>query len=167
MERRCAGCSARLVQVQAETITADACPSCGGVWFDAGELGALARSRPGTLTSIDELNVTPSFSGPGHGSRNCPACSVPLREFEYPWAPGIRLDACSRCQGIWADAGEITQIEAFVARHQGLAARPVSVAPAVPEPPARPAPPTAETDWQRTMLGRMQAAENFLSRFRR
>jgi len=37
----------------------------------------------------------------------CPKCGAPLVEFHYK---GVELDKCSRCEGIWFDAGEMEKI---------------------------------------------------------
>ena len=37
----------------------------------------------------------------------CPNCGMELIEIDYK---GIKVDKCSRCEGIWLDAGEIESI---------------------------------------------------------
>src|SRR5437867_1952165 len=106
MERRCPACFSTMTVVRGEGIEIDACPSCGGLWFDSGELAKLSQGRPGLLASLEQASSPDLFAPPGAaapGHRSCPGCSVPLREFEYPWAPGIRLDGCAQCRGVWVD----------------------------------------------------------------
>ena len=37
----------------------------------------------------------------------CPKCGMELIEIDYE---GIKVDKCSRCEGIWLDAGELEAI---------------------------------------------------------
>jgi Zn finger protein HypA/HybF involved in hydrogenase expression len=37
----------------------------------------------------------------------CPKCGMELIEIDYK---GIKVDKCSRCEGIWLDAGELEAI---------------------------------------------------------
>ncbi len=41
---------------------------------------------------------------------NCPKCRIELNEIDYK---GIRIDKCSRCGGIWLDAGELDEISSL------------------------------------------------------
>ena len=40
----------------------------------------------------------------------CPVCSSELQEFEFKHAPGIKLNGCPQCKGIWADEGELDDL---------------------------------------------------------
>ena len=117
----CSQCQTLLVRDEAEGVQVEACPTCGGIWFDGGELKKLAQTRPGVLAGLEHRHDPRPVAAPAPprvGGRICPACQVSLREFEFPWAPGARLDGCDKCHGIWADDGELSQIEAFIARHR-------------------------------------------------
>jgi Zn-finger nucleic acid-binding protein len=160
-----------LTQTQVEGAEVDACPSCGGLWFDAGELLRLAGGRSGTLGALERRHSPdPLADAPASTlrSRLCPECQTPLAEFEYPWAPGIRLDGCTQCRGVWVDESELGRIEAFVVRERSRQA----AAPAAPRSPRAPAPspaapsPPSRVDLEKQILGRMQAAEDFFKRLR-
>jgi uncharacterized protein len=40
---RCPKCGSRLTQSSLDNVTLEACPSCGGIWLDKGELAAVSR----------------------------------------------------------------------------------------------------------------------------
>ena len=176
MDWQCPRCFSDLAAERVEGTELDVCPGCGGIWFNPGELARLAQGRPGVLAGLDSRHAPPPGARPPlelEGGLLCPVCRLAMREFEYPWAPGIRLDGCAHCQGVWVDDGELARIEAFVQRH-----RPGQAAPAAPPAPVRsaepraPAPPPAapvpgSPEWQKQMLQRMQAAEDFFSRLKR
>ena len=43
-------------------------------------------------------------------ARQCPQCGAPMREFNYAYDSNVFLDRCPKCDGIWADSGEIRRI---------------------------------------------------------
>ena len=90
----------------------DGCDQCGGVWFDVNELGALAQAGKATIGWAEQL-FEPGAEPLEVDEARCPKCGVALYEFEFKHTPGITLDACPRCRGIWVDDGEL---EAMAAR---------------------------------------------------
>jgi uncharacterized protein len=133
MEGQCPHCMTGLVLDQTAEMEVDACPKCGGIWFDGGELGRLAQARPGLLAGLEhrhDPSLAATKPAPGLGGCLCPVCRVFMKEFEFPWAPGIRLDGCAQCRGIWADDGELSRIETHVARYRRQQAAGTPAAPA-------------------------------------
>ncbi len=43
----CPKCGQQLVTEKCDSVEVDVCPSCKGVWLDAGELGTIVESRSG------------------------------------------------------------------------------------------------------------------------
>lgn len=43
---KCPKCGANLTTVDRDHVSVDACPECGGVWLDAGELELLQKVKP-------------------------------------------------------------------------------------------------------------------------
>lgn len=180
MEAQCPCCDTLLAPDSAAGVQVDACPKCAGIWFDGGELARLAQARPGCLAGLEHRHDSGLAGGqiaPRLGGRLCPVCRVFMREFEFPWAPGIRLDGCTGCHGIWADDGELTRIEALAAQHRRQAAAPSQYREAaaaelgIPNPPPAPVPDRTRQarpeDWQKQLLRRIRAAEDLFSRFQR
>ena len=100
------GQSMRCPRDGAETVTTqgtgrgrfdlDVCPTCQGVWFDRGEI-AKASEDP----EIERL-VT-EYAG-GASDLTCPRCGAGMAKRPVG---EVSLDVCSRCQGVWMDAGEL------------------------------------------------------------
>jgi Zn-finger nucleic acid-binding protein len=89
-------------------VTIDTCPSCGGVWFDRGELERLMGSAGAELRMPDTARRSP---------RRCPKCSGVMYAFYYP-RTFVSVDMCRKCPGIWLDRGEYTEIKT-VRKHVG------------------------------------------------
>jgi Zn-finger nucleic acid-binding protein len=101
---RCPACRAELVVVEREGVELDWCPFCRGLWFDAGELAALAAT----------LGVeVPALEGErGAGKRACPRCDAALDTLRLVKPAGLVLDLCPGGHGVWFDAGELAALTA-------------------------------------------------------
>jgi len=95
-------------------LVVEGCDQCGGVWFDVNELGALAQAGKATVGWAEQL-FEASTEPLEVDEALCPQCGVALYPFEFKHTPGITLDACPRCRGIWVDDREL---EALAARMQ-------------------------------------------------
>lgn len=89
---------------RAPDVELDGCPKCGGLWFDAGELGAVLGPVAQRRAQI-----------PAHAKVNerlrCPRCGDALAWFCFPGSTTV-IDACRGCQGVWLDAGEAKSLQA-------------------------------------------------------
>lgn len=106
-------------------LTLDYCTRCGGLWFERGEAGQLARRDPGLVQELvfDPADrVRPPCQGcqapldrdaekcAACGRRNvldCPVCDEPMQRRP---THGLVLDVCTRCQGVWFDNAELSAI---------------------------------------------------------
>ena len=109
--RICPRCTKVLVEKTVAEITVEGCPECGGAWFDKGELDDVAKRDPSALGVIDDA-FAPSGRERTGAMRDlrCPVCLARLDTFEFKHFPGITLDGCGKCRGIWAEDGELRQI---------------------------------------------------------
>jgi Zn-finger nucleic acid-binding protein len=80
-----------MVEIDDAGIAVDVCPSCGGLWLDAGELERKGAKLP------------PGGVDYG-GDRRCPRCDRRMRVRPSKVA---ELDVCPKCNGMFLDAGEI------------------------------------------------------------
>ena len=104
------------------SIDVDACPTCGGMWLDEGELTAIQESKerdhsaqlarmPDLLGAADAMARQRS---PGEAA--CPKCNAQLVTEEYAHCSQILIDACPAGCGVWLDQGEIQSLEVFFER---------------------------------------------------
>ncbi|HCF60609.1 MAG TPA: hypothetical protein DFS52_21745 [Myxococcales bacterium] len=127
--RRCPSCRSEMNLVEARKLELDACPKCGGFWFDGGELEPVAGGQAvRSLAESARRGAAQCKScgqelGPRHhecvkcGSPAplCPECGDVLRVGNLR---GVSLDVCLRCSGVYLDRGELQ----VVATNLGLAA---------------------------------------------
>lgn len=84
------------------------CRHCGGLWLQRADLLALLRRAPKQLMVADDK--FPNVIGTGWealGKKHCPLCGRVLKEAELKQVPGLRIDLCPECDGVWFDDGEL------------------------------------------------------------
>src|SRR5438045_1932907 len=101
--KNCPRCGSGLAETIVGETRVDGCRKCGGVWFDNHELSAVAGRGSQSLLELEARFPRQTDPGWRPAGPICPACEVPLQEFEFPHAPGIPLDGCPLCKGIWVD----------------------------------------------------------------
>ena len=109
MLKDCPRCYRLLEEIALDNLRVDACPGCGGVWFDEGELARLAQTGAAALRQLEDR-----YRGLGLGGRRaevlCPVCRKPLMRSAFPHAPQTELDSCRACRGVWVDEGELAAL---------------------------------------------------------
>jgi len=106
---KCPVCKNPLREKGAGGMTLDICyGGCGGIWFDASELERVNARAATTLHTIWNVSVTNmKLTEP----RLCPRCpDLALERKWFSQAKMVEIDQCTRCGGIWLDAGEFSRI---------------------------------------------------------
>jgi Zn-finger nucleic acid-binding protein len=105
----CAGCGARTEFENLGGLTIDACRSCGGTWFDDGELESVAHELSDSELARDAIAAIKSRRPPQElDSRqsgryfSCPVCGEAMMRRNYGEVSGIILHRCSG-HGTWLD----------------------------------------------------------------
>lgn len=104
------------------TVEIDECPSCHGVWLDAGELEKIQESKE--RDHEEALSRPPDYAIRAHraarqkqeGKRRCSHCGREMESREYAYCSQIVIDVCPECRGIWLDVGELQALEVFFER---------------------------------------------------
>lgn len=122
----CPGVSLRKVVIAGpDPFMLDNCASCGGVWFDHGEVTKLKQCTPEDLwrqiaqtesvyraecrncgTPMDR-NDKFCRSCYWENRIECPACN---ERMEAIVRAGVKLDVCRGCRGVWFDRHELAEI---------------------------------------------------------
>jgi Zn-finger nucleic acid-binding protein len=104
----CPVCKSNMIVVERNHIELDHCGTCGGSWFDSGEiellLASLGVTDCGTFLSDLMANVTAKTA---EKARRCPVCSQKMRKSNIGEQPKVLVDVCRRGDGVWFDGGEL------------------------------------------------------------
>lgn len=87
-------------------IILDQCGDCGGLWFDRWELFPLRADEVARLDALDadQLYAPVEADGP----RDCPRCTVRLRDFRDANLPvDAQVARCFVCEGMWLQRGQL------------------------------------------------------------
>lgn len=91
------------------SLEVDKCTSCGGIWFDKGELAKIDKLVEPTLYEIRTIpNKKEQLK-----ALYCPSCgNHPLMEkAEHSRDNKVLMDYCPQCKGIWLDKNELEAIQ--------------------------------------------------------
>jgi Zn-finger nucleic acid-binding protein len=108
MENRvCVKCTSILDRTTVGEVEVDLCPSCGGLWLDAGELERIGRGSAEDLFELNQaLTGSPTPESPSETQQSCPACPGTLKQIKLG---NVQIDFCTQCQGMFLDKGELEQ----------------------------------------------------------
>lgn len=103
----CPKCRVAMKAEQHEGIELDRCESCGGLFFDAGELEAIVKRLAGQR--VDD-SPTVDFAAADDKEATCPRCDVAMTPEEGP-RKDLHIDRCPQCAGIFLDRGELGTLQ--------------------------------------------------------
>lgn len=132
--RLCPRCLRPMIVARRGEVQLDICISCGGSWFDQGELAAICAGGPGNVYRLCE-KIRAAMTGsapPAKGPDLCPVCSLALVKTEHGGMAGIFMEACHRGHGLWVGLYALGQIGGRLAEE--ALAPPAPAAPPVPQP---------------------------------
>lgn len=107
---KCPRDKSKLVSTTVEDLRLDSCPTCRGIWFDAGEL-AEARDRidPDVAWLDFDLLRHPESYALHPGSDPCPRCQASMCRVRYGETE-VDIDTCPFCHGVWLDEAQLSDI---------------------------------------------------------
>jgi Zn-finger nucleic acid-binding protein len=117
----CPVCKKDTLIVEYQNIELDYCPSCGGVWFDAGELELLLEAAKLEGYEAYQRDIYGSQEAVStEKKRKCPICHRKMKKSYIDKSNQILIDFCSQGHGIWFDGGEVQHlVKEIAAGHAG------------------------------------------------
>ena len=98
---KCPRCESTLGPMEMVGVHIDVCPMCNGCWLDRNEINQLTRSRGSNAVVVELVGKNDSYIP-------CPRCKAKtLQEGHHAHRPGLLLDECKQCGGVWLDRGEL------------------------------------------------------------
>ena len=86
----------------------DRCKTCGGIWFDAGEIEVMRDKQ--AAAAIDTGDASVSMKSNVTDDYPCPRCSGAMVKVVDPQQTHIWYETCSACSGSFLDAGELLDL---------------------------------------------------------
>src|SRR5580700_796715 len=115
MARNCPDCATEMTAETITGVTLDACSTCAGIWFDAGEMKRVMQSDPIALIDLDEDHMpSEPQCHPGGSTRRCPNCERVMDRIRYMYDSPIQLDSCETCFGLWVEHGELCKMQEWL-----------------------------------------------------
>jgi Zn-finger nucleic acid-binding protein len=91
------------------SLEVDKCFSCGGVWFDDGELDKYLDEK---ITAVDSPSLGKDVDRRlDKALGNCPRCTIELTPSPSSTDRKVTIDICPTCHGVWLDPTEIDRLE--------------------------------------------------------
>jgi len=107
----CFGCGTAMRKGNRDGVLVDACPNCGGVWLDAGELEALerreSRERAGLLHQARQ-ELAEEMQQVLKIVDMCPRCQA--ARLKRTHRHGVQIDYCPNCKGLYFDDRELERV---------------------------------------------------------
>ena len=95
-----------LIAVEHERVEVDYCPTCYGVWLDAGELELLYGDAESARAFVFSGRSAPASDKP----RRCPECGKRMAKETTQGARPVVVDLFPKGDGLWFDQGELQAI---------------------------------------------------------
>lgn len=102
-----------------ENVIVDKCLQCGGIWFDAREIGVFTNS----LRKFDLSQIEIAFRPPereGYHVSLCPRDEETLVEGKHGYNSKVTVHRCNRCKGVWVTAFDTISLIEMVKISQAI-----------------------------------------------
>lgn len=97
----------------------ETCDSCGGAFFDFGELATEAEPASDTTPIAEKVyrgNDLPDRLPTD--ARACSRCGTQMSEREYSYDSGIHVDMCTACHSVFLNAKELEEIRKYLSTYE-------------------------------------------------
>ena len=104
---KCPVCKEPMIVLELNEVEIDYCPSCGGIWLDAGELDLLIedekkREKIRSSFIVNSEHIEKPYK--------CPICSKKMDKVYVGDNKEVLIDNCPDNDGLWFDKGELKDV---------------------------------------------------------
>ena len=109
---KCPACPSHLSEVKAYGMKLDVCTdSCGGVWFDSGELARVDELHEKVDSRVLRPMGNQKVAVDKSRLRDCPCCpNTKLVRHLEDERSDVEVDICPTCEGVFLDFGELSTL---------------------------------------------------------
>ncbi len=108
-DMQCAKCGSLMEKVIYESIEADRCLECKGLWLDAEVVNALIHMQGSELVDSGDRSIGRLMNE--KREIYCPLCGVLMNHLADPDNPDVEYEKCPACNGMFLDAGELSSLK--------------------------------------------------------
>jgi Zn-dependent protease with chaperone function len=101
---KCPKCQKEMREMNQQGVMVDFCPACKGLWLDGGEINYFVENPNLVTQKLREPLINEKQS-----EKVCPRCATNMSAGGL-FQPGLEIDHCKSCDGLWFDAGELGQL---------------------------------------------------------
>ncbi len=103
----CPVCKESMIVLELNEIEIDYCPSCEGIWLDAGELELMIEDEK----ERERILTTFHIAHDHHEKKyKCPACGKKMEKVHVGDNKEVLIDKCPYNDGLWFDKGELKKV---------------------------------------------------------
>jgi Zn-finger nucleic acid-binding protein len=104
---KCPVCKEPMIVLELNEVEIDYCPSCSGIWLDAGELDLLIEDE-----KEREILISSFHTDADHPEKpyKCPICNIRMDKVHVGDQKDVLIDKCSNNDGLWFDKGELKDV---------------------------------------------------------
>ncbi|TCI01493.1 rhomboid family intramembrane serine protease [Corallincola luteus] len=96
----------------------DICRSCGGHWFEQGEMNKVLSKVDNGQDQVEyQQHLGASI---GVSERQCPDWHGPMQSHHLLADYQLEIDICEHCEGVWVDSDELNQVKQSPKLQQAL-----------------------------------------------
>jgi Zn-finger nucleic acid-binding protein len=105
----CPKCRGKLESLVYQNIEIDRCSCCAGMWFDCLEAEQLRKHQGSEMVDVGSCQGLPCDRS--EKQLQCPRCHAKMMQMLDLDLYALWYEKCSKCQGIWLDAGEFKKFK--------------------------------------------------------
>lgn len=111
----CPDCGKELTKTDYKEIEIYECTSCGGKWFERGQLKSAKDNENENIgwLDFDPFGRDAEQLSSGSEGKLCPNCRKAMTSLKYSKS-SIVIDKCRDCEGVWLDSGEFPKIIDYI-----------------------------------------------------
>ena len=103
----CPVCKQQMIVLELHEVEIDYCPSCSGIWLDAGELELLLEDQVEREKVISSFHLDPENT---ERKYKCPICRKKMDKVYVGSNKELLIDKCPDNDGLWFDEGELKDV---------------------------------------------------------
>jgi Zn-finger nucleic acid-binding protein len=91
-------------------LTIEVCAGCGGIWFGRNQLKTILDQGGPAVDELMGFEPHESHAAPHNSTFRCPDCKFPLHRNILRDAPGVFINTCYQCAGLYMEPEALAKL---------------------------------------------------------